>query len=135
MVKQLANEVRQDQKSDDPGTNGSFVQSPVISLPKGGGAIRDIGEKFTANPVTGTGSMVVPIATSPGRSSFGPQLSLSYRWVPAMVLSDSAGTYLFPPLREKLTRDCPSISMEKSERFYPVWCRRSRAGVSKGYVW
>src|SRR5260370_41360088 len=51
---------------------------PAISLPKGGGAIRSIGEKFAANPVTGTGSMSVPIATSPGRSGFGPQLSLSY---------------------------------------------------------
>src|SRR5437764_1010658 len=51
---------------------------PTISLPKGGGAIRSIGEKFAANPVTGTGSMTVPIATSPGRSDFGPQLSLSY---------------------------------------------------------
>ncbi len=51
---------------------------PAIALPKGGGAIRGIGEKFAANPVTGTGSMTVPIATSPGRSGFGPQLSLSY---------------------------------------------------------
>ncbi|HMN29600.1 MAG TPA: SpvB/TcaC N-terminal domain-containing protein, partial [Caldilineaceae bacterium] len=56
--------------------NGSAA--PIISLPKGGGAIRGIGEKFAANPVTGTGSMTVPIATSPGRSGFGPQLSLSY---------------------------------------------------------
>jgi hypothetical protein len=52
--------------------------TPTISLPKGGGAIRGIGEKFAANPVTGTGSMTVPIATSPGRSGFGPQLALSY---------------------------------------------------------
>src|SRR5213080_483205 len=51
---------------------------PTMSLPKGGGAIRGIGEKFAANPVTGTGSMSVPIATSPGRSGFGPQLALSY---------------------------------------------------------
>src|SRR5881409_3117843 len=51
---------------------------PTISLPKGGGAIRGVGEKFAANPVTGTGSTTVPIATSPGRSGFGPQLSLSY---------------------------------------------------------
>ena len=52
--------------------------APQLSLPKGGGSIRGIGEKFTANPVTGTGSLTVPIATSPGRSGFGPQLSLSY---------------------------------------------------------
>ncbi len=32
---------------------------PAISLPKGGGAIRGIGEKFSTNPVTGTGSMTV----------------------------------------------------------------------------
>lgn len=60
-------------KSDSSGLN-----IPSISLPKGGGALRGIGEKFAANPVTGTGSMTVPIATSPGRSGFGPQLSLSY---------------------------------------------------------
>lgn len=54
------------------------ISPPAITLPKGGGAIRGMGEKFAANPVTGTGSMTVPIATSPGRSGFGPQLSLSY---------------------------------------------------------
>jgi hypothetical protein len=54
------------------------VSPPTVSMPKGGGAIRGIGEKFAANPVTGTASMSVPIPTSPGRSGFGPQLSLSY---------------------------------------------------------
>src|SRR5688500_8161888 len=54
------------------------IAPPSISLPKGGGAIRGIGEKFGANPVTGTGSMSVPLATSPGRSGFGPQLALTY---------------------------------------------------------
>lgn len=51
---------------------------PSISLPKGGGAIRGIGEKFAANPVTGTGSLTIPVFTSPGRGGFGPQLALSY---------------------------------------------------------
>ena len=59
-------------------TSQAPVAAPTLSLPKGGGAIRGIGEKFGANPVTGTGSMTVPIATSPGRSGFGPQFSLSY---------------------------------------------------------
>ena len=52
--------------------------APSISLPKGGGAIRGMGEKFSANPVTGTGSLSFPIYTSPSRSEFGPKLSLSY---------------------------------------------------------
>jgi RHS repeat-associated protein len=58
--------------------SGSSSPIPSISLPKGGGAIRGIGEKFASNPVIGTGSLNVPIATTPGRSGFGPQLSLSY---------------------------------------------------------
>src|SRR5919199_205619 len=59
-------------------TGYTSTPAPAIALPKGGGAIRGIGEKFGANPVTGTGSMTVPIATSAGRSGFGPQLDLSY---------------------------------------------------------
>ena len=62
----------------DTSSGPSLAAPPTISLPKGGGAIRGMGEKFAANPVTGTGSMSVPLATSPGRSGFGPQLSLSY---------------------------------------------------------
>ncbi|HEY5741129.1 MAG TPA: SpvB/TcaC N-terminal domain-containing protein, partial [Terrimicrobiaceae bacterium] len=61
-----------------PGDGGAPGGLPIVSLPKGGGAIRGIGEKFAANPVTGTGSTTVPIATSPGRSGFDPKLSLSY---------------------------------------------------------
>jgi RHS repeat-associated protein len=57
---------------------GAAVRVPSISLPKGGGAVRSIGEKFAANPVTGTGSITVPLAASPGRSGFGPQLTLAY---------------------------------------------------------
>jgi hypothetical protein len=41
------------------------LKNRAISVPKGGGAIRGIGEKFAANPVTGTGSMSVPIALRP----------------------------------------------------------------------
>lgn len=54
------------------------ISAPVISLPKGGGAIRGIGEKFSVNPNTGIASLTVPLFTSPGREGFGPQLSLSY---------------------------------------------------------
>jgi Salmonella virulence plasmid 65kDa B protein len=49
-----------------------------VSLPKGGGAIRGIAETYVTNPVTGTASLTVPVAATPGRSGFGPQLSLSY---------------------------------------------------------
>ncbi len=43
-------------ESSDNSPNTGRVNSniPSISLPKGGGAIKGIGEKFAANPVTGT---------------------------------------------------------------------------------
>lgn len=53
------------------------MQPPVIGLPRGGGAIRALDEKLAANPTTGTASLTVPIAVSPGRAGFGPELSLS----------------------------------------------------------
>src|SRR3984957_7362195 len=58
--------------------SGSPVPMPTISLPKGGGAINGIGEKFATNGMSGTGSLTIPIAISPGRSGFAPQLSLSH---------------------------------------------------------
>lgn len=74
----MFNRPSQAHEQQEPERNGFQSQAPSISLPKSGGAIRGIGEKFAANPVTGTGSMSVPILTSPGRAGFGPQLSLSY---------------------------------------------------------
>jgi hypothetical protein len=74
----MINGPSQDGNKQGSAQEQSPMSAPTISLPKGGGAIRGMGEKFAANPVTGTGSMTVPIATSPGRSGFGPQFSLSY---------------------------------------------------------
>jgi RHS repeat-associated protein len=56
----------------------SQFSAPQINLPKGGGAIRGIGEKFSANAIMGTGTLSIPIAVSPARSGFNPQLSLQY---------------------------------------------------------
>jgi RHS repeat-associated protein len=67
---------QQDKVSSKP--EASPFTPPQIGLPKGGGAIRGIGEKFQANAATGTGKLTIPLALSPGRSGFGPELSLSY---------------------------------------------------------
>ena len=50
----------------------------IISLPKGGGALKGIGETFQPNLFSGTGNYSIPIAISPGRNGFGPTLSLKY---------------------------------------------------------
>ena len=72
-------EAKQPKEPQSSGTPESFlVAVPSLSLPKGGGAIRGIGEKFAANPVTGTGTMSVPLVVSPARNGFEPKLTLSY---------------------------------------------------------
>src|SRR5262245_53947208 len=68
----------QDTPQSDPSSRDATVSAPSIALPKGGGAIRGIDEKFQVNPATGTGSLTIPIFTSPGRGGFGPSLALSY---------------------------------------------------------
>jgi RHS repeat-associated protein len=67
-----------DTPTDDKTPPTSQSPLPEVSLPKGGGAIQGIGEKFSTNAMTGTGSITVPIATSKARSGFGPALALSY---------------------------------------------------------
>ena len=58
--------------------NQSNPQEQILSLPKGGGAIKGIGETFQPNLFTGTGNFSIPIAIFPGREGFGPQLALQY---------------------------------------------------------
>lgn len=58
--------------------NKSGTLDQIISLPKGGGALHGIGEKFSPDLHTGTGNFTVPIALPPGRNGFQPQLSLVY---------------------------------------------------------
>src|SRR5690348_15199421 len=58
--------------------NKSNSSNPSISLPGGGGAVKAIGETFQPNLFNGTGNFAVPIASSPGRNGFGPQLTVQY---------------------------------------------------------
>jgi RHS repeat-associated protein len=64
--------------SQPPG--GGFEHSdliPSLALPKGGGALKNIGDKFAANAFTGSGGMSIPLPISPGRD-LTPALTLEY---------------------------------------------------------
>ncbi|MGC2301657.1 MAG: SpvB/TcaC N-terminal domain-containing protein [Acidobacteriaceae bacterium] len=63
-------------KQDD--TRAPAETLPSLNLPRGGGAIRGIGETFHADAMTGVGTLTVPVYASPGRSSFDPRLTLTY---------------------------------------------------------
>jgi len=58
-------------------TKSNQIDIPSISLPKGGGAIMGIDEKFSVNTVNGTSSFSVSLPFSPARGA-SPSLSLSY---------------------------------------------------------
>lgn len=64
--------------SQDKGkTASNTIEIPSIALPKGGGAIKSIDEKFSVNTVNGTASFSIPIPASTARG-LSPTLSLSY---------------------------------------------------------
>ncbi|WP_295672218.1 SpvB/TcaC N-terminal domain-containing protein [uncultured Mucilaginibacter sp.] len=56
----------------------NLIQLPSITLPKGGGAIKSIDDKFQVNAVNGTAGYTIPLPFSPGRNGFTPSLSISY---------------------------------------------------------
>ncbi len=64
-------------KTDGGKTKSNALEVPSISLPKGGGAIKGIDEKFSVNAVNGTASFSIPLPFSPARGA-SPSLSLSY---------------------------------------------------------
>jgi len=59
-------------------TESNALQIPEISLPKGGGALKGIDEKFQVNAANGTAGFSIPLPLTPGRNNFSPSLTLAY---------------------------------------------------------
>jgi len=64
-------------KGDDY-AKSNLIQIPTINLPKGGGALKSIDEKFQVNAANGTSSVNIAIPLSKSRDDFAPSLSLNY---------------------------------------------------------
>lgn len=64
-------------KTDIGKTKSNAIDMPSISLPKGGGAMKGIDEKFTVNAVNGTSSFSIPIPIAASRN-IAPALSITY---------------------------------------------------------
>ena len=94
---------------DEAKPNPTADLAPKIELPRGGGALRRIGEKFQANAFTGTGTLSIPLAVSPGQSGSGPSLSLAY--------SSGGGS---GPFGLGFTLSVPSIS-RKTDKGLPAY--------------
>ena len=59
-----------------PGADRQWV--PKVELPRGGGAIRPVGEKVEAQAFNGSASYSIALPVSPGRDGRAPGLSLTY---------------------------------------------------------
>ena len=64
-------------KTNGGKTKSNAIEVPSIALPKGGGAIKSIDEKFSVNAVNGSASFSIPLPVSPARGA-SPSLNLSY---------------------------------------------------------
>lgn len=129
----MAASPRQEEASAGGRPRSHLLQPPSINLPKGGGGIRGIGEKFAANPVTGTGSMSVPIAISPGRGGFGPQLSLSYDSGAGNGVFGLGWNLALPSIKRKTDKGLPQyLDEQESDVFLLAAPRRWRPSRSAG---
>lgn len=81
---------------------------PAVSVPKGGGAIRALDEKFSVNPSTGTASMTIDLPLSPGRSGFTPQLALRYNSGTGNGTIGLGWTLALPSITRKTDKGLPT---------------------------
>ncbi|CAM1504846.1 Fc.00g024370.m01.CDS01 [Cosmosporella sp. VM-42] len=65
-------------KKDHSAFAEPFPRQPSLSLPKGGGALRPIDDKFQTNAANGSGTMTIPIGATPARSGSAPALTVDY---------------------------------------------------------
>jgi Salmonella virulence plasmid 65kDa B protein len=88
----------------------SGVSEQVISLPKGGGELKGLGEKFQPDLHTGSGYFTVPIFCPNGRNSFQPQLSLKYSAGYPNGVYGLGWTLTVPKISRKTSKGIPKYS-------------------------
>src|SRR5215211_3348162 len=98
-------------------SNKSSASSQVISLPKGGGALKGIGEKFSPDLYTGTGNFTVPITLPPGRNGFQPELSLVYSTGNGNGLFGLGWSLSVPGVSRKTSKGVPRYNPEDEDVF------------------
>lgn len=88
-------------------TESNAIQIPQISLPKGGGAIKGIDEKFDVNSSNGTASFSIPLPLSPNRNGFTPSLSVSYNSGSGNSVLGIGWSLDFPSIQRRTDKKLP----------------------------
>lgn len=88
--------------------NSNRIDMPSITLPKGGGAVKGIDEKFSVNPSNGTAAYAVPLPLSKGRNNATPELSLTYNSGSGNSLFGLGWNVEIPGIQRKTEKELPS---------------------------
>lgn len=129
-------------------TRRDKISTPELALPKGGGAIKGIGETFQPNPFSGTGNLSIPIYASPCRN-FEPRLSLDYSSGSGNGIFGIGFSISIPNISRKTERGIPryddsdTFIFSNSEELVPklvqknggVWAREERRLSQDGTEW
>lgn len=91
-------------------TESNAIQIPEISLPKGGGALKGIDEKFKVNAANGTAGFSIPLPITPGRNGFSPTLNLSYNSGGGNSLFGLGWSIDFPIIQRKTDKRLPKYT-------------------------
>jgi RHS repeat-associated protein len=59
-------------------TQSGTIDIPQLQLPRGGGALRGIDEKFAVNSSNGTASLTIQLPLTPNRDAYTPKVDLTY---------------------------------------------------------
>ncbi len=104
-----------DSLTQERATKSNAIEIPSISLPKGGGALKGIDEKFQVNAANGTASFSIPLPVSPGRNGFSPNLSLSYNSGAGNSPFGLGWNVAMPMIQRKTDKGIPQYKSGKEE--------------------
>ncbi|WP_180231081.1 SpvB/TcaC N-terminal domain-containing protein [Bacillus toyonensis] len=105
--------------TDGGKTKSNVIEIPSISLPKGGGAIQGIDEKFSVNAINGTASFSIPIPFSQTRGEVSPALNLIYNSGAGNSIFGLGWNINLPSIKRKTDKRLPTYFDEvDSDTFF-----------------
>lgn len=104
--------------TQEQATKSNAIEIPSISLPKGGGALKGIDEKFEVNAANGTASFNIPLPITPGRNGFAPSLALSYNSGGGNSPFGLGWSIGYPMIQQKTDKKLPRYQNESEEDIF-----------------
>ncbi|MGD1841645.1 MAG: SpvB/TcaC N-terminal domain-containing protein [Thermonemataceae bacterium] len=106
-----------DTLTKEQATESNAIEIPKVELPKGGGALKGIDEKFEVNAANGTASFSIPLPIAPGRNGFSPSLALSYSSGGGNSAFGLGWSVSYPMIQRKTDKKLPTYQQEDTFMF------------------